>query len=374
MTRIAAYSLLLLAGMFISQILDLSSIQHHLSTVTMVCLAYITIEVGLEFTLDKKNLSSYGVDYLIAMTAAAFPWIFCSFYFFFVLDINLQESLLIGRFAAPTSAGILFTMLAAAGLGTTWLFKKVRILAIFDDLDTIILMIPLQIMVVGFRREAVVLVALVIALFVLAYRYLHTLRIPASRIWLIYYSVLVVGLCQIVEESIHVNFEVLLPAFALGCIIFNPHDPTHPERYKHEHYYIEPQQKEWRWLDYFIKNSFMFLVGCTLPKVNIATIGLWYVVGHVTVLTILSNLGKMFPALCYKTEATKRERLALSIALFPRGEVGAGVLILALEFGLQEKAITLGGLSLALNLALTGFFIIAVIKLIEPLHQTFRAK
>ena len=57
--------------------------------------------------------------------------------------------MLAGRFAAPTSAGVLFSMLAAAGLGATWLFRKARILAIFDDLDTVLLMIPLKMLMVG---------------------------------------------------------------------------------------------------------------------------------------------------------------------------------------------------------------------------------
>ena len=61
-----------------------------------------------------------------------------------------KENLLLSRFAAPTSAGILFTMLAAIGLKSSWIYKKIQVLAIFDDLDTILLMIPLQIMMIGF--------------------------------------------------------------------------------------------------------------------------------------------------------------------------------------------------------------------------------
>jgi hypothetical protein len=34
------------------------------------------------------------------------------------------ETLLVGRFASPTSAGVLFSMLAAAGLSATWMFKS----------------------------------------------------------------------------------------------------------------------------------------------------------------------------------------------------------------------------------------------------------
>jgi len=70
---------------------------------------------------------------------------------------------------------------------------------------------------------------------------------------------------------------------------------------------------------------------------------------HVLLITLLSNLGKMFPALCYRTEAGFRERLALAIAMFPRGEVGAGVLVVSLSYGLAGPALTVAVLSLALN-------------------------
>jgi len=39
-------------------------------------------------------------------------------------------------------------MLAAAGLSSTWLFRKARVLAIFDDLDTVLLMIALKMLIV----------------------------------------------------------------------------------------------------------------------------------------------------------------------------------------------------------------------------------
>ena len=115
------------------------------------------IHVGYEFEIDRSNLRAYAVDYGVAATAAAFPWIFCAVYFVFVMQPagrywawpHWTDSLLAGRFAAPTSAGILFSMLAAAGLSATWVFRKARVLAIFDDLDTVLLMIPLKMMIVG---------------------------------------------------------------------------------------------------------------------------------------------------------------------------------------------------------------------------------
>jgi hypothetical protein len=35
----------------------------------------------------------------------------------------------------------------------------------------------------------------------------------------------------------------------------------------------------------------------------------------------------MAPAFCYQNEASRREALALSIGMFPRGEVGAGMIL-----------------------------------------------
>jgi len=86
---------------------------------------------------------------------------------------------------------------------------------------------------------------------------------------------------------------------------------------------------------------------------------------HVLAITLLANLGKMFPVFCYRREATLRERLALSVAMFPRGEVGAGVLVISLGYGLGGTPLTIAVLSLALNLLCTGFFILAVKRLLN---------
>jgi hypothetical protein len=137
MRKVAIFSLLLIAGMIGAQLLPglageaYADVSHGLRLATMVALAFIMIHVGYEFELDKTNLRQYGWDYVVAMTAAAFPWIFVVLYFMFVLLPAgawgsweaWVEALLAGRFAAPTSAGVLFAMLAAAGLSATWLFE-----------------------------------------------------------------------------------------------------------------------------------------------------------------------------------------------------------------------------------------------------------
>lgn len=320
-----------------------------LNTLTMVSLAYIMIHVGLEFTIDKRNLKAYGWDYAVAMTAAAFPWIFCTVYFIYFFQTPLKEALLLGRFAAPTSAGVLFAMLVAAGLGGTWLFKKVRILAIFDDLDTILLMIPLKMMLVGLKPELFFIVFVMGVLLWIAYKYLHKLHLPTGNFWIFFYGFVIVVLCEILEHTTKAHLEVLLPAFVLGCVIYHAH--------------AEERSKLSAGFDQAVKGCFMLLVGCSLPKIAVGDMNVWVLAAHVAALTLLSNLGKCFPSFCYRAEASLKERIALSVAMFPRGEVGAGVLLVAVGYGFTGAATTAAGLSLALNLVLTAVFIQIVIRL-----------
>ena len=75
MRRVIIYSLLLVAGMGLSQLAFVYAFNAIISTLTMIFLAYIMIEVGMEFDIDKSRLSSYALDYCIAMAAAAVPWL-----------------------------------------------------------------------------------------------------------------------------------------------------------------------------------------------------------------------------------------------------------------------------------------------------------
>jgi Kef-type K+ transport system membrane component KefB len=95
---------------------------------------------------------------------------------------------------------------------------------------------------------------------------------------------------------------------------------------------------------------------------------------HVLIITLLSNVGKMFAALCYRKEASLRERLAVAVAMFPRGEVGAGVLVIGLSYGMAGPSLTVAVLSLALNLLCTGLFILVVKQLLaKPALQPSEA-
>jgi Kef-type K+ transport system membrane component KefB len=401
MKKVLLFSILLVLGMIGSQLLTgLTGVAYPLvreaiEMLTMVALASIMIHVGYEFDLDKSNLRQYGWDYVVAMTAAAIPWIFASTYFVFVmLPPNVwaegqawSESLLAGRFAAPTSAGVLFAMLAAAGLSATWAFRKLRILAIFDDLDTILLMIPLKMLVVGAAWHLGLVAVVMLVLLWLAWQYLHCWKIPSNWAWVMGYSIVIAlgsELIYVASKFAHlvaIHFEVLLPAFVLGCLMKQP--ATESDEFNREAHHERPESRLEQRASTIVSAAFMLLVGLSMPqmfgKIDAATSvstavtitasqpvsDWWTIATHVLVLTAVINLGKMFPILCYRREAHWRERLVVAIGLWPRGEVGAGVLVVSLSYGIGGPIVTVAMLCLALNLLLTGLFIVAVKQLTE---------
>ena len=382
MRKILLFSFFLVIGLVVSQFLPTlvgegySMVKTVSNTLLYVCLAFIMINVGREFEMDKTRWKSYTEDYFIAMATAAFPWIFVALYYMFVLLPDIywssgeawKENLLLSRFAAPTSAGILFTMLAAAGLKASWVYKKVQALAIFDDLDTILLMIPLQIMMVGMRWQLGVIILIVMVLLTLGWKKMGSYNMRQDWKAILLYAVITLAITQGVylvskhfygeEASIHI--EVLLPAFVLGMIM------------KHKEHDTPVERKVSTGISFF----FMFLVGMSMPHfigVNFAEThaGSYSITGsqemmswgmimfHVVIVSLLSNIGKLCPMFFYRDRKLS-ERLALSIGMFTRGEVGAGIIFIALGYNLGGPALVISVLTLVLNLILTGIFVLLV--------------
>ncbi len=436
MRKVLLYSILLFFGLGFSQALPalLGEAQDGFAVairiLTMIGLAFIMIHVGFEFHIDKSQLSKYGWDYLVAFTAASFPWIFVTVYFMFVMlpqgvwsDFAAwRETLLAGRFAAPTSAGVLFSMLAAAGLSATWLFRKARILAIFDDLDTVLLMIPLKMLMVGIAWQLGLIIVVMVFFLSIAFIWLHRIRIPVTWGWVLMYAAAVVGASELlyrwsklIDPSVPIHIEVLLPAFVIGCLA-RPREAaagSSAENIERTMHKILERPAERRAVA-FVSAAFMILVGLSMPAIfdgadtqhpaptpaslhaaapgsavddptlqggkeegkftatvtaRQPNLGWGRIALHVLMITVISNIGKMFPAFCYRREAHLRHRLAVAVGMWPRGEVGAGVLVLSLSYGIGGPIVTVAMLSLALNLALTGVFIVMVKKLIKGIPE-----
>jgi hypothetical protein len=380
MKKIVLFSVFLLIGLAGSQILPHvvgPEIHAHLKSffdiMLYICLAYIMINVGREFELDKKQWRSYTEDYFIAMATAAVPWLLICGYYIFLMPAEYRtnwdtwkETLLLSRFAAPTSAGILFTMLAAAGLKKSWIFNKTRVLAIFDDLDTILLMIPLQILMIGMKWQLGVVVVFVFLCLYFGWTKLNSIRMNQSWPSILGYSTILVfifqGLYVITAElfghdsAIHI--EILLPAFVLGMMMKT-----------HEHH-----SKSFEQASSVISYVFMTLVGLSAPLLigvdfsanaegsmigKIGGMSWGEIAGHVVVTTALSNIGKLLPVFFYR-DRPFMERLALSIGMFTRGEVGAGIIFIALGYGLGGPLLAISLLTILSNLILTGFFVVIV--------------
>ncbi len=381
MRKVLSFSLFLMLGLVASQLLPgalgdaYSTFKVTSDVLLYVCLAFIMINVGREFEIDKTRWRSYTTDYFIAMATAALPWLLiCVYYIFVLLPSDLwtsseawKENLLLSRFAAPTSAGILFTMLAALNLKKSWIYRKIQVLAIFDDLDTILLMIPLQILMIGMKWQMFVIVGLVVVLLVVGWRWQARWNLKQDWKRILGLAVTVCLLTQIVyyitaylyghDESIHI--EVLLPAFVVGMLMKH-HDIDTPTE---------------RRISTGISFLFMLLVGVSMPLIGGSNAAMadsvtasqpmmpWGVLLlHVIAISLLSNLGKLMPVFFYR-DRTLAERLALSVGMFTRGEVGAGVIFIALSYKLGGPALLISVLTLVLNLILTGGFVVIVKRL-----------
>jgi Kef-type K+ transport system membrane component KefB len=385
MRKVLSFSAFLMAGLFVSQYLPVwaggnyNAVKAVSNVLLYVCLSFIMINVGCEFEVDKSRWQTYAKDYGVAMATAAMPWFLIAIYYVFVLLPPeywnsweaWKENLLLSRFAAPTSAGILFTMLAAIGLKTSWVYKKIQVLAIFDDLDTILLMIPLQIMMIGLRWQLLVIVFIVFLLLSFGWKQLGKYDWRQDWKAILVYSAVVFACTQAVYliskhlygEAGSIHIEVLLPAFVLGMVM------------KHKEHDTPAERK----VSTGISFLFMFLVGMSMPRflgVDFAeaSLGQHSVTGsqemmswgmimlHVLIVSLLSNIGKLFPVFFYKDRKFS-ERLALSIGMFTRGEVGAGVIFIALGYSLGGPALIISVLTIVLNLILTGIFVLWVKKL-----------
>jgi len=386
MKKILSFSLFLIAGLIFSQVLpsamgeNFYSFKEVTNILLYISLSFIMINVGREFELDKVNWRSYVQDYFIAMGTAALPWIFVAMYYVFVLlpvEYSTswdawKESLLLSRFAAPTSAGILFTMLAAIGLKASWIYKKIQVLAIFDDLDTILLMIPLQIIMIGMKWQMAVVLFVVFFLLYFGWKKMGKYKLRQDWIAILFYSAVVVGVTwglhfitvSFLGKNEGIHIEVLLPAFVLGMIMGH----------------VNTDSKSERIVTTGISMFFMFLVGMSMPLfIGTHTMSDDVLAGasllgqqpmlsadriifHVFIVSLLSNIGKLVPLFFYRDRYIE-ERLALSIGMFTRGEVGAGIIFIALSYNIGGPALIISVLSIVLNLILTGIFVIWVKKL-----------
>jgi hypothetical protein len=251
----------------------------------------------------------------------------------------------------------------------------VQILAIFDDLDTILLMIPLQILMIGMRWQMFVILVVAVVLIWVGWKKMNTYTLSQDWKSILLYSFIMYALIEVLyrmstyffggEGSIHI--EILLPAFILGMIMKGDHS-------------VESNPVDIK-VGNAISYLFMLLVGMSMPlfvgvdfdamaahsssMISRIPIPSWgVIILHVVLVTLISNIGKLFPLFFYKDRKIG-ERLAVSVGMFTRGEVGAGVLFIAIGYNLGGLLLVVSVLAMCLNLLLTGFFISYAKKLAQ---------
>jgi Kef-type K+ transport system membrane component KefB len=207
----------------------------------------------------------------------------------------------------------------------------------------------------------------------ITWRWLRRLRAPVGWPWVLGYATAITAVSEaiyvaskLIDDVVPIHIEVLLPAFVLGCLLARPQGTDPHVDDAREGHQDGPESATEQRVSTVISGAFMVFVGLSMPVVDLGAAGLGWgsLLWHTLVVTVLANLGKMFPVFCYSAEVDLRQRLALCVGMWPRGEVGAGILVLSLGYGIAGPMVSVAAFSLALNLVLTGAFIVVVKRLL----------
>lgn len=393
-TKILIFAALMCIGLFIAQAAGTTpAVNERLSFMARlpcnIALSYIVIKVGLEFDVDRSNLSAYTKDYLVATLAAVCPTLLVFCYMLMMVGnpevaflgfgnqptITTMQALLLSIFAGPTSAGMLLTLLGAANLKGTWIYMKASTLAIFDDLDSLVFIAVMKAVAMpgdGFRGAPLLLTLVLLAI---AWVCTHQLDIPHSWPRLLLYAS-VIGVSLWLLEGVHraypdskwlFDMAVLMPSFTLGCVIRHDPEESNAQQCQEEtndslvSQYLSREQ-----MDFVMGCTFMVCVGLSMPTfTGLQEMGTGTVIFHVVVINVLMLLGKFVIPFFYGSEADLRQRWGLAIAMCPRGEIGAAVIFITIQTAgdlIDSVFIAIATLSVIVNLVLSTGLIAYVVK------------
>jgi len=399
--KILVYSFLMCVGLAISQFIPQAEDDEFGFYVRLpagIALSYIIVHVGLDFEIVKWRLPTYALDFFVATSAALVPLLVVFGYLKYVCGshslphawyveepLGTSQGLLLSVFSAPTSAGMLISMMEAADLKHTWVFKKASMLAILDDIDSLVFIAFMRILAIGgsqidLRHFGPVIVT--VGLLTIAWFNIHKFVIPHSWPWVLMYAFILGTGFWIIEgltrEFPHCNFifvvAVLIPSFTLGCVTYDPKMET-SQSYKHieielTEEFIERQEyidSHAPCMETFMGCAFMFFVGLSMPSLNsLGSMSHSAVIFHVVAINILMLLGKLIICFFYSNETSKTQRIALGLAMCPRGEIGASVIIITIQTlkgKIDDAYLGVVVLSVIMNLVTSCGLIVYVKKL-----------
>jgi len=307
---------------------------------------------------------------------------------FVPVELGVSQGLLLSVFSAPTSAGMLISMMEAADLKNTWLFKKASMLAILDDIDALVFIAFMRILAIGsgydLRHFGPVIVT--VGLLTIAWFNMHKFVIPHSWPWVLLYAILIgtglwlwEGLTREYKDCTYIFvIAVLIPSFTLGCITYDPKMET-SQSYKHieielTEEFIERQEyidSHAPCMETFMGCAFMFF--CWIKYANSDRTS-WDGNDSCDISCDCDpnphdgrQTGNMF---IHGNETNTKDRYALGLAMVPRGEIGASVIIITLQTlkgRINDAYLGIVVLSVIANLVLSCGFIVYVKKLASTL-------
>src|SRR5678815_6070935 len=112
-------------------------------------------------------------------------------------------------------------------------------------------------MLVGFEPKLLILIFAVLLFLAAAYFCIHWLTVPTSNTWIILYAVSVWGVTYAFDYVTDLHLEVLVPAFALGCVIKSDHLHGSAEYAETEPGASTRESRAETLLDWGIKGGFM---------------------------------------------------------------------------------------------------------------------
>lgn len=169
--------------------------------------------------------------------------------------------------------------------------------------------------------------------------------------------------------------EVLIPSFTLGCVTYDPkletsQSYTHIEIKLTEELIEKEEHADYaQCMETVMGCLFMFFVGLSMPSLSeLGNISRTAVVFHVAMINIVMLLGKLLICFFYSNETNGLSRLALGLAMCPRGEIGASVVIITIQTLKGQIDVAYLGivvLSVITNLVMSCVLIFSVKKLVE---------
>merc|ERR550537_1919001 len=185
------------------------------------------IHVGLDFEIVRWRLPRYISDFIVAICLFLAPMALTFLYLSWsegAMDFNL--GLHASMFTGPTGAGMLISLMQAADLKGTWVFKKAIVLAIWGQIVVVVFSL-----VLFFAFAKLLFLIPMVGLLAFAWCRVHRFVIPHTWPWVLLYAFVIGTACGWSLELRWVAI-VLIPSFTLGVVIHNPSMNT-SQSYKH---------------------------------------------------------------------------------------------------------------------------------------------